>query len=95
MKFVYQYVFHREQTPEVLKTAGAALDLAYATMDQRLATEPFLAGTAFSIADLCFMPYLEYLAQSPAAAKLTDHPHVAAWWARISAREAWGKTVGR
>ncbi|MEI9939160.1 MAG: glutathione S-transferase N-terminal domain-containing protein [Pseudomonadota bacterium] len=95
MKFIYQYVFQREQTPEVLKTAGAALDLAYATMDRQLATQPYLAGAAFSIADLCFMPYLEYLAPSPAAAKLTEHPHVAAWWSRVSSREAWGKTVGR
>lgn len=95
MKFVYQYVFHREQTPQVLEAAGAGLELAYGAMDQRLATEPFLAGSTFSIADLCFMPYLEYLALSPAAAKLNERPHVAAWWARISAREAWGKTVGR
>jgi glutathione S-transferase len=95
MKFVYQYVFQREQTPEVLKAAGAGLDLAYATMDRELSTKPFLAGTAFSIADLCFMPYLEYLARSPAGAKLTEHPHVAAWWALVSGREAWGKTVGR
>lgn len=95
MKFVYQYVFQREQTPEVLKTAGAGLDLAYATMDRELSSKPFLAGEAFSIADLCFMPYLEYLALSPAAAKLTEHPHVAAWWAAVSARAAWAKTVGR
>ena len=95
MKFIYQYVFKREQTPEVLKTAGAGLDLAYATMNQKLATQPYLAGDTFSLADVCFMPYLEYLSSSPAAAKLTEFPHVAAWWARISAREAWGKTAGR
>jgi len=95
MKFVYQFVFHREQSPEVLKAAGAGLDLAYATMDRQLAKQPFLAGEAFTIADLCFMPYFEYLALSPAGAKLTEHPHLAAWWAAVSARESWGKTVGR
>lgn len=95
MKFIYQYVFHREQTPEALAAAGAGLDLAYATMNRQLATQPFLAGQAFSIADLCFMPYLEYLSLSPAAAKLSEHPHVATWWAAVSAREAWGKTLGR
>ena len=95
MKFIYQYVFHREQSPAVLETAGAGLDLAYATMNETLATQPFLAGAAFTIADLCFMPYLEYLALSPAGAKLTAYPHVAAWWAAVSARETWGKTVGR
>jgi glutathione S-transferase len=95
MKFIYQYVFHREQSPEVLATAGVGLDLAYRTMNEKLATQQFLAGETFSIADLCFMPYLEYLSLSPAAAKLTEHPHVAAWWSAVSAREAWGKTIGR
>lgn len=95
MKFIYQHVFRREQAAEVLKTAGAGLDLAYAVMDKRLASAPFLAGDSFSIADLCFMPYLEYLSLSPAAAKLSEHPHVAAWWKKLSARETWGKTVGR
>jgi hypothetical protein len=41
------------------------------------------------------MPYLEYLSLSPAAEKLKEHPHVASWWARVSTREAWGKSVGR
>jgi glutathione S-transferase len=95
MKFVYQYVFKREQAAEVLKTAGAALDLAYRTMDEALATKPYLAGEALSLADVCFMPYLEYLSLSPAASKLAENPHVAAWWTRLSAREAWGKTIGR
>jgi glutathione S-transferase len=95
MKFVYQYVFRREQPAEVLKTAGVGLDLAYGVMEQRLASTPFLAGETFSIADLCFMPYLEYLSLCPAAEKLAQHPHVAAWWNKVRARETWGKTVGR
>lgn len=95
MKFIYQYVFKREQSPEALEAAGAGLDLAYATMDQQLATRPYLAGETFTIADICFMPYVEYLALSPAAAQLTARPHVTAWWNRVSARETWGKTVGR
>jgi len=95
MKFIYQSVFHREQTAEVLATAGAGLDLAYQTMERQLATQPFLAGAQFSLADLCFMPYLEYLALSPAATKLTEHPRLAAWWTAVSARETWSKTVGR
>ncbi len=95
MKFIYHSVFRREQPAEVLKAAGAALDLTYGVMNQRLATVPFLAGNTFSIADLCFMPYLEYLALSPAGEKLSEHPHVAAWWNKLSARETWGKTIGR
>jgi glutathione S-transferase len=95
MKFIYHTVFGREQTPEVLKVAGAALDLAYATIQRQLASQPFLAGADFSIADLCFAPYLEYLTLTPAAAKLAEHPRVAEWWASVSARPAWIKTTAR
>jgi len=95
MKFVYHSVFKREQTPEVLKTAGAGLDLAYSIMDQQLANQPFLAGDTFSIADICFMPYVEYMTLSPAAGKLSEHARVADWWNRVSSRPAWGKSVGR
>jgi glutathione S-transferase len=95
MKFIYHSVFKREQSPEVLKAAGAALDTAYATLELQLTAQPFLAGEALSLADICFAPYLEYLTLSPAAGKLAEHPHVAAWWAQISGREAWLKTVAR
>ena len=94
MKFIYHSVFKREQAPEVLKTAGAALDTAYGVLESTLAQQPFLAGKTFSIAEICFAPYIEYLAQSPAAGKLTEHPHVAAWWATVSQRPAWRKTIG-
>ncbi|HEX3852113.1 MAG TPA: glutathione binding-like protein [Polyangiaceae bacterium] len=95
MKFIYHSVFKREQTPEVLKAAGEKLDTVYAIMDAQLAKHPFLAGNTLTIADICFAPYLEYLTLTPAAGKLADHPHVAAWWSAISERPAWRKTVGR
>jgi glutathione S-transferase len=95
MKFIYHSVFKREQTPEVLKAAGAGLDVAYAVLEKQLAAQPYLAGNAFSLAELSFAPYFEYLTLTPAAGKLADHPHVAAWWAATSERPAWRKTVGR
>jgi glutathione S-transferase len=94
MKFIYHAVFKREQTPEVLSAAGAALDTAYRVMERELGQQPFLAGKTFSIAEISFAPYLEYLALTPAAGKLAEYPHVAAWWSSVSARPAWRKTVG-
>lgn len=95
MKFIYHTVFGREQTPEVLKAAGSALDLAYATMERQLGAHAFLAGSALSLADVCFAPYLEYLTLTPAAGKLAEHPQVSKWWASVSSRPAWKKTAGR
>ena len=95
MKFIYHSVFKREQTAETLKAAGAGLDTAYAVLERQLASAPYLAGTMFSLAEVCFAPYLEYLALTPAAGKLADYPRVAAWWAAISERPAWRKAAGR
>jgi glutathione S-transferase len=95
MKFIYHYVFKREQTPEVLKTAEDKLDLAFRQLDLQLAKHAFLTGDSLSIADICFAPYLEYLGPTPVAAKLAAYPNVARWWSAISTRPAWKKTVGR
>jgi glutathione S-transferase len=95
MKFIYQYVFKREQTPEVLKLAEEKLELALTQLDKQLAKQPYLAGSDLSLADVCYAPYLEYLAPTPIAAKIAAHPHVARWWSAISERPAWRKTVGR
>jgi glutathione S-transferase len=95
MKFIYQYVFKREQTPEVLKTAEEKLDLAFSQLDLQLGKHAFLAGDSLSLADICFAPYLEYLAPTPIAAKIAAHPNVARWWSAVSERPAWRKTVGR
>ena len=95
MKFIYHSVFKREQTPEVLKAADEKLDLAFSVLARRLAEQPFLAGERFTLADVCFAPYLEYLVATAAAAKITEQPQIARWWSAIRQRPAWKKTVGR
>jgi glutathione S-transferase len=95
MKFVYQYVFHRPQEPAVLEAATQKLDLAFGVMEKHLANNTYLAGNEFSLADICFMPYLEYAMASPIKEQLAKYPHVSAWWNRISERPTWRKTAGR
>jgi len=95
MKFIYQDVFKREQAPEVLKNAGEKLDTALRVLDEQLGKTPWLAGSSFTLADVCFAPYFEYLGHTSAAGKIAEHPHVAAWWSKLSERPAWKKTVGR
>jgi glutathione S-transferase len=95
MKFIYQFVFKRAQPEDVLKTAGEKLDLALSVLDRQLAQSTFLTGDQFTLADVCYAPYLEYLAPTPAASKVAEHAHVARWWASISQRPTWKKTVGR
>ena len=95
MKFIYHHTFGRAQTPEVLEAAGKMLDTCYGVLDKQVATRTFLAGDHLSIADICFAPYIEYMAGSPAKDILAGHKHAQAWWTRVSERPAWLKTVGR
>jgi glutathione S-transferase len=95
MKFVYHYTFRRPQEPDVLEAAQAALEKAFAVLSKPLEKLSFLAGDKFTIADIGYMPYLEYLEQSPIKDKLAQYPHVAAWWGRLRERESWRKVCGR
>jgi glutathione S-transferase len=95
MKFIFQHIFQRQQTPETLEAAGAQLDKALPVMDRQLASHPFIAGETFTLADICFMPYIEYGMGTPAKERFAKHPHVAAWWSKISERPTWRKVAGR
>jgi glutathione S-transferase len=95
MKFIYQHVMKRPQAQEVLDAAQKGLDLALDTMEKQLATEPFIAGRKFTLADIGFMPYLEYLQATPLKESLAKRDHLSAWWKKISERPSWSKVVGR
>jgi len=95
MKFIYHSVFKREQTPETLEAAGAGLDNALDVLDAALAGKTWLTGDQFTLADICYAPYLEYVMGTPAKDVVAKYPHVVAWWNKISERPTWRKAVGR
>jgi glutathione S-transferase len=95
MKFVFHTIFGREQSAETLANAGEQLDKALAIMDKQLASHPFIAGGSFTLADICFLPYLEYGMTTPAKDHITRHPHVLAWWNKISEKPTWRKVASR
>jgi glutathione S-transferase len=70
--------------------AARALDVA----DRALMTQAYLAGDTFSLADISWLPYLQYLALTPHGTLLTERPHVKSWWQRISTRPSWKKVSG-
>jgi glutathione S-transferase len=62
-----------------------ALDAA----DRSLASRPYLAGESFSLADIHWMPYVEYCVQADAADLVTARKQLAGWWQRVSSRSTW------
>jgi glutathione S-transferase len=70
--------------------AARALDI----VDRAMMTQAHLAGDSFSLADISWLPYLQYLALTPHGSLITERPHVKAWWQRISTRPSWKKVNG-
>ena len=95
MKFIYQYIFQRPQDAAVLEAAGQGLEKATGIMDKQLARTPFLVGAELTLADIFFMPYIEYAMGTPAKELFVKSPHVMAWWSKVSERPTWLKTAGR
>ena len=95
MKFIFQHVFGRPQSDEVLEAAQKQLATALDVMDAQLAKQPYLAGKEFTLADICFMPYVEYALATPLKEDVLSRSHVRAWWSRVGERPSWLKAAGR
>jgi glutathione S-transferase len=94
MKFIYHTIFGRTQEPAVLEAASNGLEKALGIMEQTLAKQPYLVGSQLTIADVVFMPYIEYVMATPAKPLFEKFPSVMAWWKRLSERPTWRKIAG-
>jgi len=81
------------QDPAAIAAARSAIETPLDVIDRALAGTPYLAGDAFTLADIHWMPYLEYLQHTGEGAPIDNRPNLAAWWKRISARPAWQKAA--
>jgi glutathione S-transferase len=95
MKFVYEHIFKRPQTPEVIKNATERLETACAVLDKNLAGKTFMVGDQFTIADITYAPYIEYAINTPAKDIFGKHANFMAWWGRVRERPSWMKAAGR
>lgn len=95
MKFVYHYLLRVTQDESTLAYAAAGLDKAVGVLAKELAVKPYIAGEAFTLADICYMPYFEYVLLTPVRQDLAKYPSVLAWWSKVSERPSWRKVSGR
>jgi len=82
-----------EPQAEVIRAGRAGIQPALDVIEAALGGAPYLAGDAFSLADVHWMPYVEYLHQVGEGEAFARRPNVDAWWRRISARPAWQKVA--
>jgi glutathione S-transferase len=54
----------------------------------------FLAGTLFSLADIAFMPSVQFLIEAGQSDLIQARPHLALWWHAVRARPPLQKVLG-
>lgn len=98
MKIVMQMVFHRMagMAPDmaVVEKARAETGRVLDVAEKTLAKQEFFAGKAFTLADISWMPYVQYLFPAESGDLITSRPGVRAWWERVSTRPSWKKVAG-
>ncbi|MDW8250769.1 MAG: glutathione S-transferase N-terminal domain-containing protein [Myxococcales bacterium] len=87
-------LFGKSTDEEKLARAREALGPVAGILDRHLAKRDFFAGD-FSLADICYAPYVEYLVAGKQGDLISSHKNLAAWWARVSERPSWRRVTGK
>jgi glutathione S-transferase len=66
---------------------------AFATIDRALASDRYLAGDMFSLADISLMPYVAGLTMVEAPHVIGGLRELSRWWEQVSARESWRRAT--
>ncbi|TMJ98412.1 MAG: glutathione S-transferase family protein [Actinobacteria bacterium] len=77
------YAFRREQTA----AAGERFDAVLGDLDRLLQERPFLAGTAYGLADIAYVPWI-LRAEANLGIDVRSHEHLGAWLGRLEERPA-------
>jgi glutathione S-transferase len=84
-------------TPDEARVAEGlqGTEKVFGILDPVLGKQQYLAGDSFSLAEISWMPYMEYFALAGGADLINKHKNVAAWWNRVSSRPSWKKATGK
>lgn len=78
----------------IVEEAKVKVNNALAIADKALANQPYFAGEQFSLADITWMPYVDYLLVCNVNDLFADKPHFMKWWETVSQRPTWGRAKG-
>jgi glutathione S-transferase len=96
-RLIVETLFRRylggEQDVAAIRAARAAMQPVLDTVDRWLAANPYFAGNALSLADIHWMPYIDYLIRVGEAEDITRRANLSAWWNRVSSRDTWRRVA--
>jgi glutathione S-transferase len=80
--------------PAAIENMRSRLAPVLGVLDRALEGKSYLVGEQFSLADMVFMPDLDYLHAGGEGPRIAKFPNVARWWKQISARPSWQAAKG-
>jgi glutathione S-transferase len=75
--------------PAVMAWLRSRLDNAFGVVDKHLASQPYMVGTAPTIADVSLCGYLYYPVEESGYPVSDRYPNIAAWLERVRAIPGW------
>jgi glutathione S-transferase len=87
---VFQQIGFRPRDDEKAERSRRYVQLTYSHWDKRLATQPWLCGASFTMADCAAIPAM-YYAQT--AAPFATFTNIAAYWQRALARPSYKRVL--
>jgi GST-like protein len=82
-----------EKLPYAIERYVRETNRLYGVLDRRLREHPFVAGEAYSIADLAIYPWI--VPWERQQQKLSDTPHLERWFQQVAARPATVRAYAR
>lgn len=100
MKIIYQLVFGsmmgKEPDAGAVDEGKKGVTRVMDVLDKALAGRDFLAGQQFSLAEIAFAPYIDYLYAGGVGDELVgSRTHVGPWWRRVAERASFRKATGK
>lgn len=95
MELVAPLLWGRDPGVEALRRARARVEAALDVAEGGLGQARWFVGEAFTLADLSWLPYVQYLFIAGQGALVTARPALAAWWERASTRPSWQQVMAR
>lgn len=99
MKVIFQAMFNpmfgKSPDEGIIKEGREATGKVADVLDAHLAGKDFLVGKDFTLADICYLPYIEYLFAAKHGDLITERKNVASWWNRCAERKSWRIATGK
>ncbi|KNB07615.1 hypothetical protein FOXG_08729 [Fusarium oxysporum f. sp. lycopersici 4287] len=80
---------NQEVKEQVVKDLKVKLERVLRLLDQKLSTQPFMAGETVTLVDFFYIPYMHYLQDGVWPTLLEGYKNLLTWWNQMQGRESY------